>query len=95
MQVSAGFAYTWDATAPLGSRVDPASITLQGVPIDPAVNSRVTVNNFMADGGDGYLVLKEGTNRLGGDVDLDALEKYFIAQGVVAPGPQNRITRIG
>jgi 5'-nucleotidase len=95
MQVSAGFAYTWDATAPLGSRVDPASITLQGVPIDPAVNYRVTVNNFMADGGDGYLVLKEGTNRLGGDVDLDALEKYFIAQGVVAPGPQNRITRIG
>jgi 5'-nucleotidase len=94
LQVSEGFAYSWSAAAPKGSKVDPASITLNGVPIDPAASYRITVNNFMADGGDGYLVLREGTNRLGGDVDLDALEKYFIAQGVVAPGPQNRITRL-
>jgi hypothetical protein len=85
LQVSEGFAYSWSAAAPKGSKVDPASITLNGVPIDPAASYRITVNNFMADGGDGYLVLREGTNRLGGDVDLDALEKYFTAQGVVAP----------
>ena len=94
LQVSEGFAYSWSAAAPKGSKVDPASITLNGVPIDPAASYRITVNNFMADGGDGYLVLREGTNRLGGDVDLDALEKYFTAQGVVAPGPQNRITKL-
>ena len=92
LQVSAGFAYSWSASAPKGSKVDPASITLNGTPIDPNASYRVTVNNFMADGGDGYSVLREGSDRLGGDVDLDALEKYFIAQGVVAPGPQNRIT---
>ncbi|MGA8845446.1 MAG: 5'-nucleotidase, partial [Nocardioides sp.] len=94
LQVSAGFQYSWSAAAPKGSKVNPGSIMLNGVPIDPSAAYRVTVNNFMADGGDGYAVLREGTNRLGGDVDLDALEKYFVAQGVVAPGPQDRITRL-
>ncbi len=94
LQVSEGFAYSWSAGAPTGSKVDPASITLNGVPIDPAASYRVTVNNFMADGGDGYTVLPSGADRLGGDVDIDALEKYFTARGVVAPGPRNRITQI-
>ena len=51
----------------------------------------MTVNSFMADGGDQLYVLTSGLNRLGGAVDLDALEAYFLAQGVVAPGLQNRI----
>jgi 5'-nucleotidase len=37
----------------------------------------VTVNSFIADGGDNFLVLKNGTDRLGGPVDLDALEPYL------------------
>jgi len=40
-------------------------------------------------------VLREGTNRLGGAVDLDAFEQYFVAQRQVAPRPQNRIARVG
>jgi 5'-nucleotidase len=50
------------------------------------------VNNFLADGGDNYSVLRQGTDRLGGDVDLDALVTYFETSSPVAPGPQNRIT---
>jgi 5'-nucleotidase len=94
LQVSNGFTYTYDAAAAAGNRIDPASIQLDGVTLDPAANYRVTVNSFLADGGDNYTVLREGTNRLGGDVDLDALEKYFQAHSPVAPGPQNRITRL-
>jgi 5'-nucleotidase len=52
----------------------------------------VTVNSFLADGGDNFAVLKQGTNRLGGAVDTDALEAYFVANSPVPPGPQNRIT---
>jgi 5'-nucleotidase len=85
--------YAWSATAPNGSKVDIASIRIGGVPIDPAASYRITVNSFLADGGDNFLVLRSGTNRLGGDVDLDAVEKYFIAQaGPVAPPAQTRIT---
>jgi 5'-nucleotidase len=92
LQVSEGFAYAWSAPAPTGDKV--SNITLNGLPISPVTSYRVTVNSFTAEGGDNYFVLRDGTDRLGGDVDLDALEKYFIAQGVVDPGPQNRITRL-
>ncbi|HEV3478781.1 MAG TPA: 5'-nucleotidase C-terminal domain-containing protein [Gaiellaceae bacterium] len=95
LQVSNGFTYEWDASEPTGSKVDPAKIKLNGVTIDPNTEYRVTVNNFLADGGDNFTVLRNGHSRLGGDVDLDALEKYFLAAGgPVAPPALNRIVRV-
>lgn len=91
MQVSNGFSYAWREKGTACDNVDPASIKINGVVVDPAASYRVTVNNFMADGGDQYYVLTQGTNRLGGALDLDALENYFTVNGTVAPGPQNRI----
>jgi 5'-nucleotidase len=94
LQVSAGFTYTWSTSGGPCSKVDPASIMLNGVVIDPTASYRVTVNSFLADGGDNFFVLVQGTNRLGGAVDTDALEAYFQAFSPVAPGPVNRITVI-
>jgi 5'-nucleotidase len=94
LQVSNGFTYTWDASRPIGDRVDPATIRIGGTPISTSASYRVTVNSFLADGGDGFAVLRDGTNRLGGAVDTDALEAYFRANSPVAPGPRNRITRV-
>ncbi len=94
LQVSDGFTYSWSASAPTGSKVDIGSIMIGGVPIVPTGTYRVTVNSFLASGGDNFTVLVEGTDNLGGDVDLDALEDYFVAQGTVDPGPQNRITQL-
>lgn len=91
LQVSQGFAYTWDASKPKGSKV--VSITLNGVALDPAASYRVTINNFLADGGDNFTVFTQGTNRTGGDVDLDAFQNYLKAN-TVTPGPLNRITRL-
>jgi 5'-nucleotidase len=92
LQVSAGFTYSWSLSAPACNKVDPASIKLNGVTLDPTGSYRVTVNSFLADGGDNFSVLVQGTNRLGGAVDTDALEAYFTAFSPVAPGLQNRIT---
>jgi 5'-nucleotidase len=92
LQVSSGFTYAWSASGALGDRVDPGSIMLNGVVLDPATGYRVTVNSFLADGGDGFAVLRDGTNRLGGEVDLDALVTYFGTNSPIAPGPQDRIT---
>lgn len=91
LQVSNGFTYEFSDSAPVDSKVDIASIKINGVPIDPNGSYRVTVNSFLADGGDRFAILVEGTDRLGGEVDLDALVKYFEANSPVAPGPQNRI----
>lgn len=94
LQVSTSVRYTWDAAAPVCDRVDAASIAINGVSVEPAGSYRITVNSFLADGGDAFRVLREGTDRLGGDIDLDALEDYFTAHSPVAPGPQDRITRL-
>jgi 5'-nucleotidase len=91
MQPSAGFTYTWQPHAPQGQRV--RDMLLDGKPIDPANNYRVTVNSFMAEGGDGFVLLKDGTDRKGGGQDLDALIAYLQA-GERAPVPTPRITRL-
>lgn len=45
--------------------------------LDPATTYRVTVNSFLADGGDNFRVLTSGADRIGGALDLDALEAYL------------------
>ena len=92
LQVSNGFTYSWSASGGACNKVDPATIMLNGVPLDSSGSYRVTVNSFLADGGDNFFILPSGTDRLGGAVDTDALEAYFAAFSPVAPGPQNRIT---
>ncbi len=91
LQVSTGFTYTWDPAAPIGDRVDPADVLINGVALDTGASYRVTVNSFLADGGDNFFVLSEGTERLGGEVDLDALVTYFGLNSPVPPGAQDRI----
>ncbi|WP_394777598.1 bifunctional metallophosphatase/5'-nucleotidase [Undibacterium sp.] len=93
MWVSRGFSYSWNAEAPIETRI--TDVRLNGQPIDPARQYRVVVNGFMADGGDGYGALKAGTQRqlLGGDVD--ALEAYLVANGAAASNvDMNRIKRL-
>jgi 5'-nucleotidase len=93
LQVSAGFAYSYNRSAAAGSRV--SNVAIGGTPVDRAASYRVAMNNFLADGGDGFSVFREGFDQLGGEIDLDALVKYFQDNSPVAPGPQNRITRTG
>ena len=94
LQASAGFSYTWDAAAPVGSGVNASSIAIDGVAIEPGGRYRVTVNSYLADGGSGFSVLEEGSARNGGGIDLDALAAYFAKAGAVAPGPRDSITRL-
>ena len=88
--------YSFSASAPVGSKVDAASIKIDGITVDPAASYRVTMNSFLADGGDGFAVFKACTNPLGGEVDLDAAVRYFQQSlpAAIAPPPLNRITRL-
>ncbi len=90
LQISNGFTYTVTQSAPVDSRI--SEIKINGVPIDPAASYRISTNNFLADGGDGCTIFTEGTNRLAGIIDLDALVNYFGTHSPVAPGPRDRIT---
>ncbi len=86
---SAGFKYTWNSAAACDARISnvrlvDANGTLvtqfvdaAGVVIEPTRSFRVTVNNFLATGGDGFTTLVGGTSALGGAQDIDALTAYL------------------
>jgi 5'-nucleotidase len=94
LQPSQGFSYTWKASAPVGQKVDPSSLRLDGAPVEATGHYRVTVNSFLAGGGDGFKVLATGTERQGGPVDVDALESWLKAHSPLSPPETNRITRV-
>ncbi len=93
LQVSAGFSYVWDNSKPYGERVAADRIALNGKPVDPAANYRVTVNNYLAVGGDGFTALKDGTAQRVGVYDNEALYSYLQANSPIKPGPVDRIQR--
>ncbi len=94
LQVSKGFSYAWDGAKPDGERVITERMSLNGQPIDPAAHYRVTVNNFLSVGGDGFTVLTQGTAPLIGVYDVDALHVYFGANSPVSPTAAGRIIRV-
>ena len=102
---SAGVSYSFSqgaATALLGQPCEGAAnpvsnLTIAGVAVDPAASYRITVNSFLAEGGDKFTVLAAGTDRLGGAVDTDALEDYVapsLTGAPVAPPALDRITAV-
>ena len=94
LQISNTLRYSWADSRPTADKVVDSSVTIQGVPVDPARPYRVEMNSFLADGGDGFSVFRECTNQLGGEIDVDALARYFMAHSPIAPPPLNRITRV-
>jgi 2',3'-cyclic-nucleotide 2'-phosphodiesterase/3'-nucleotidase/5'-nucleotidase len=74
MQIS-GLKYTWTNNLPIGQKVLDIYLP-DGSKIDPKGVYSVTVNNFMADGGDGFTILKQGTNRVTWSSDLEAFVNY-------------------
>lgn len=95
LQIPASLTYDRCNTLPAcaGNRVQ--NVRINGTLLDPGATYRVTVNNFLAGGGDGYPEFLNGTNRYVGEIDLDAFARYVEFQGTVYPGPQNRISLIG
>ncbi|MBP2475358.1 5'-nucleotidase [Crossiella equi] len=90
LQPSSTLTYAWSASAALGSKV--SDLKVAGTPVDPAGKYRVTVNNFLSGGGDGFTELAKGTELVGGAIDLDAFTGYLGAHPNLAPPATNRVT---
>jgi 5'-nucleotidase len=85
LQVSSGFSYRVlpagrrppsSVTSPMPT-VDAGSIRMGGEPLAATKKYRVTVNSFLATGGDQFEVLREGVDRKEGPLDIDALTTYL------------------
>jgi hypothetical protein len=95
-QVS-GLCFTYDISAPAGSRVtgavrQAADGTCTGPAVDLTAGSKYTLaeNDFMANGGDGYpVVISRVTTR---DIMDQTLADYITANTPISPAIQGRIT---
>jgi 5'-nucleotidase len=94
MFISRGFSYSWDSRLPPGQRVLVDSLRLNGQPVRAEQAVRITVNSFIADGGDDLSVLRQGQDRRPGPIDVDALEAYLKASPGLKPDAQARITQL-
>jgi 5'-nucleotidase len=73
---SAGFSYTYDPQAAAGSRI--TSMTLDGETVAPGTTYKVTVNSFLAGGGDNFAAFGQAAaEQDSGKVDLEAQVEYF------------------
>ena len=89
---SAGFGFDYDLVHPVGSRI--VAIRLNNRTISPTARYRVAVNNYLANGGDGFSVLTQGTNAVDAGLDIDALAGWLAkGQRVPAIGRVRNLTR--
>jgi 5'-nucleotidase len=87
MLPSAGFKYRWDGSKACDARIHSVTLTrdgrtetlvdASGKVLEPAREYRVTVNSFLASGGDGFSTFLKGKAPLGGALDIDALVDYM------------------
>jgi 5'-nucleotidase len=92
LQVSSTFRYEQDPAATT-CEGHVGRMFVAGTEVAPGDSFRVTMNNFLATGGDGFTVFNEGTAALGGAQDIDALVAAFAAAepaGIAVP-PLDRI----
>jgi 5'-nucleotidase len=86
---SANLRYAYDLSRPAGRRI--LGLLVDGVPIDENSVYRVTMNSFLATGGDNFTIFREGLDPAGGPLDLDALEAWIAASSPLTPPVADRI----
>lgn len=89
---SAGFRFAYDRSRPAGSRI--VGATLNGQPVDLARRYRVTMNSFLAGGGDGFAGFTQGTDTVMGGEDLDAMQAWLSAVPVRQLPMADRVTNL-
>ena len=86
----AGITYSVSASAPAGAKV--SDVVIDDAPLELGASYRITVNNFLAGGGDGFTTLLAGTERVNSGLDIDAFAAYLTANPDLAPPAASRIT---
>ena len=99
LQVSKGFGYTWNKSAPVGDRINISGIMINGTSIDPNNPSyHVTMDSFMAEKAISILEADNMINESSLDGmnvtaldDVNVTANYFSHSKAMNPEPGNRI----
>lgn len=94
LQPSRGFSYSWNPARPVGARVIADSMRLDGRTITTDGTYRVTLNDFLVGGGDGFRVLRDSRDAVGGPLDIEALMSYVRRLSAAQPLRPDRVARI-
>ncbi|GAA2612533.1 bifunctional metallophosphatase/5'-nucleotidase [Streptomyces axinellae] len=96
LQLSDALRFDADMSREGADRLLADTVRVDGKPVDPSGSYRVTVNDFLAEGGNGFTVFKEGTHRESTTTDLAAFTDYLktrsSAAKPIAPPKADRIT---
>lgn len=87
-----GMTVTADLAQPAGSRI--LSVNVSAKPLDDAASYTLATNNYLAKGGDGYVMLQEGktlTDELAGHYVAGQVMSYIEGKGTVAPKVEGRL----
>lgn len=85
-----GMRFTFDPNKKAGSRVISATLD-DGTPIDPQNTYSLATNDFLADGGDGYEMLKGGSAIAYSALDETVIKYIQNNPGKIPSGASNRI----
>jgi 5'-nucleotidase len=88
---SATLRYAYDLKRPAGQRI--LDLRVNGQPIVDDRVYRVAMSNFLASGGDNFTAFRDGTDQLGGALDLDALIAYLSGAATITPPVTDRVTK--
>ncbi|MFC1778238.1 5'-nucleotidase C-terminal domain-containing protein, partial [Pseudomonadota bacterium] len=96
--VSEGFTYDLGTTIAGGdcTSVTVSNVMLNGVALSPGTTYMVTVNSFLADGGDNFVTFGtiDPSSGIDGGGDLEALTNYLGAFSPVAPPSTDRVNEL-
>ncbi|MEV1171811.1 bifunctional metallophosphatase/5'-nucleotidase [Nonomuraea sp. NPDC049784] len=94
LAVSADVRYSYDASRPVGDRVDPSKVLIAGAPLDAGRTYRVAALAYTLIGADGFSALGGFTDPVRGSRDYEAFRSYFQANETVAPPALDRVTAL-
>lgn len=93
LQVSKGIEMQYSEDLPLDKRI--SKLSLNGIPLDPNKTYKIITNNFLADGGDGFLAFKKGHNKKNTGIPvLEILRNYLKTFTIYQPKIEGRVVRL-
>lgn len=95
LAVSGNVSYAFDAARPVGDRVDPADVKIDGAVLDPAKTYRVAALAYTVIGADGYSAFKVATNPVRNNTDHETFAAYLRTHETLTPAPLTRVVQKG
>ncbi|MZE55591.1 bifunctional metallophosphatase/5'-nucleotidase [Streptomyces sp. SID5770] len=91
LAVSRNVSYSYDPALPVGDRVSPRDVVINGRPLDPARTYRVAALAYTVIGADGYGAFAGYTAPVRNGPDHESFVDYLKAHKTISPAPLDRV----